>query len=74
MDLKVIILLPMCSAIYMEINNQYKMKGSNVYSCMLDASKVFDRVHFGTLFKLLLKRNLPLDIVKSLLHGDFRIC
>ena len=35
----------MCSAIYMEIINQYKMKGSNVYSCMLDASKAFDRVH-----------------------------
>ena len=24
----------MCSAIYMEIINQYKIKGSNVYSCM----------------------------------------
>ena len=44
----------MCSAIYMEIIIQYKMKGSNVYSCMLDASKAFDRVHFGSLFRLLL--------------------
>ena len=33
----------MCSEIYMEIINQYKMKGSNVYSCMLDVSKAFDR-------------------------------
>ena len=57
----------MCSAIYMEIIN--KMKGSDVYSCMLDASKAFDRVHFGSLFRLLLKHNLPLGIVKLLLDS-----
>ena len=62
----------MCSAIYMEIINQYKIKGSNVYSCMLDASKAFDRVHFGTLFRLLLKRNLPLGIVGLLLDSYTR--
>ena len=59
----------MCTAIYMEIINQYKMKDSNVYSCMLDASKAFDRVRFGTLFRLLLKRNLPLGIVRLLLDS-----
>ena len=55
----------MCSVIYMEINNQYKMKGSNIYTCMLEASKAFDRVHFGSLFRLLLKCNLsqaPLEM------------
>ena len=62
----------MCSAIYMEINNQYKMKGSNVYSCMLDARKASDRVHFGSLFRLLLKRNLPLGIVRLLLDSYTR--
>ena len=41
-----------CSAIYMEIIHQYKMNGSIVYSCMLDASKAFDKVHFGTLFRI----------------------
>ena len=59
----------MCSAIYMEIINQYKMKGSNVYSCMLDASKAFDSVNFGS---LLLKRNLPLGIVRLLLDSYTR--
>ena len=53
----------------MEIIHQYKTKGSNVNSCMLDTSKAFDRVHFGTLFRLLLKRNLPLGIVKLLLYS-----
>ena len=65
-------LTTMCSAIYMEIINQYKMKGSNVYSCMLDPSKAFDRVHFGSLFRLLLKRNLPLGIVRLLLDSYTR--
>ena len=59
----------MCSAIYMEIINQYNMMGSNVSSCMLDASKAFDRVHFSTLFRLLLKRNLLLGIVRVLLDS-----
>ena len=62
----------MCSAKYMEIINQYKMKRSNVYSCMLDASKAFDRVHFGTLFILLFKCNLPLGIVRLLLDSYTR--
>ena len=53
----------------MEIINQYKMKGSNVYSCMLYASKAFDRVHFGTLFRLSLKHNLPLGILRLLLDS-----
>ena len=44
------------------------MKDSNVlFSCMLDANKAFDSIHFGTLFRLLLKCNLPLGIVRLLL-------
>ena len=42
----------MCSEIYMEIINQYKMKGSNV--------------------RFLLKRNLPLGIVRLLLDSYTR--
>ena len=61
-----------CSAIYMDIINHYKMKGSNVYSCMLDARKAFDKVHFGTLFRLLLNHNLPLGIVRLLLDSYTR--
>ena len=36
---------------------QYFQKGdSNVYACLLDdASKAFDRVHYGKLFRLLLE-------------------
>ena len=35
----------MCTLIYKEIINQYINNGSDVYSCLLDASKAFDRVN-----------------------------
>ena len=37
----------LCTAIYIETINHYVNEGSNVYSCLLDASKAFDRVHWG---------------------------
>ena len=44
-----------------------------IYIYMLDASKAFDRVHFGKLFNLLRTRNLPpLYLRLLLLLGDKR--
>ena len=37
----------MCTLIYKEIINQYINICSDVYSCLLDALKAFDRVHCG---------------------------
>ena len=31
---------------------------ANVYCCLLDASKAFDKVHYGKLFTILLARNV----------------
>ena len=42
----------LCTAIYIETISHYVNEGSNVYSCLLDASKAFDRVHWGRLFKI----------------------
>ena len=35
-----------------------------VYSCLLDASKAFDRVHLGTLFSILLNKDIPITVVR----------
>ena len=43
---------PMCSLVYHEIINHYMSINSNVYSCLLDASKAFDKVHYGKLFHI----------------------
>ena len=36
----------MCSLLYHEVINHYLCNGSNVYSCLLDTSKAFDKVHY----------------------------
>ena len=46
----------MCSLIYQEVVSHYENGGSDVYSCLLDASKAFDRVHYGSLFKIVLNK------------------
>ena len=46
----------MCSLIFKEIVDHCLHHGSNVYSCLLDASKAFDRVHYDTLFRLSLEK------------------
>ena len=41
-----------CSLMYKEVVSNYLQNRSNVYSCLLDASKAFDRIHFGKLFAI----------------------
>ena len=53
----------MCSLIFKEIVDHYLHHGSNVYSCPLEVSKAFDRVHHGTLFRLLLKKDVPRCVI-----------
>ena len=62
----------LCSLIYKEVVNHYLNGGSNVYSCLLDASKAFDRVHYGTLFRLLLKKEIPKCIIRLILDSYIR--
>jgi len=58
----------LCTAVLRETVNYYVQRNSNVYVCLLDASKAFDRVQFGKLFKLLLSRDVPHAILRILLH------
>ncbi len=53
----------LCTATLKEIVSYYLNRGSDVYAYMLDASKAFDKVHFGKLFKLLMDRKIPSIVI-----------
>ena len=61
-----------CTAIYIETINHYVNEGNNVYSCLLEASKAFDRVHWGRLFKILLERKVSFIFRRLLLDSYLR--
>ena len=46
----------------------YNCFGSPFYTCFLDASKAFDRVEHSSLFMKLIDRNVPLVVVRLLVH------
>jgi hypothetical protein len=45
----------------------YVTSSSPVYLCYLDASKAFDKVNYWVLFERLMKRNIPLILVRFLM-------
>ena len=49
--------------VFKEVISHYINNGSCVYACLLDASKAFERVHYGTLFNILLSKDIPKCIV-----------
>ena len=59
----------MCSLVYLEVINHYVKNRSNVYSCLLDASKTFDKVHYGKLFKILQGKKFLFCIIRLLLDS-----
>ena len=56
----------LCTGLIKNVTARYCYNGSPVYGCFLDASKAFDRVDHGLLFKKLLQRDLPPTVVKTL--------
>ena len=62
----------LCTLIYKEVVHHYLNSGSNVYSCLLDASKAFDRVHYGTLFNVLLTKCIPMSVIRLILDSYIR--
>ena len=56
----------MCSVIHKEIITYYMNRDTNVFFCYVDATKAFDRVHIGIMFKLLLSRKIPAIIIRLL--------
>ena len=62
----------LCSVVYLETLQYYRQHGSQVYSCLLDASKAFDRIHYGKLFNILISRKLPAFIIRVLFDSYSR--
>ena len=62
----------MCIFVYREIINNYMSNNSNVYSCILDAIKAFEKVNYGKLFHILLNRKVMFCIIQ-LLMASFEI-
>ena len=57
----------MYSAAIKEVTSHYLQNQSDVYACMLDATKTFDNVSFTKLFVLLFKRDIPSIILRVIL-------
>ena len=54
----------MCFFTVKSVVKYYTKQKSSVYTCFLDAAEAFDRVSHWTLFSKLIKRNIPLVIVR----------
>ena len=62
----------LCTRIYQEVIDYSIINDSTVYSCFLDASKAFDRLHYGKLFSILLSLNIPKIVVRLYFHSYMR--
>ena len=54
----------LCTVVLKELVQHYREGNSDVYCCLLDASKAFDRIHYGELFTLLLSTKMPVKILR----------
>ena len=63
----------LCTLIYKEVIDHYINNDSTVYSCFLDASKAFDRVHYCKLFSILLSKNIPNIVVRLYFDSYMRL-
>lgn len=56
----------MCTLLMKETINFYLNRGSEVYGCLIDASKAFDRLRHDKLLGTLLKRKVPVAVIRFL--------
>ena len=57
-----------CTFVAQECIQYYTNNGSDVFACLLDASKAFDRINYTKLFNILLERNMCPMIIRFLIN------
>ena len=57
----------MCTLLLKEITKHFLERGSDVFCCLIDASKAFDRLRHDKLFRLLINRNVPPAVTRLLM-------
>ena len=55
-----------------EVIHHYINGNSNVYCCLLDASKAFDKINYGKLFFTLLQRNVNVYCIRLIVDSYVR--
>ena len=59
----------MCTVILKEVVSHYMEGNSNVYCCLLDASKAFDKIHYGKLFNMLLSKQISSKVLRLIMNS-----
>lgn len=62
----------MAVSVVKEVVSHYLLRNSDVYMCLLDASKAFDKVHFRKLFEIMMERNIPSLVIRVILDSYVR--
>ena len=62
----------MCTVILKEVIHNYTNGNSNVYCCLLDASKTFDEISYGKPFSTLLQRNINVYCIRLIVDSYVR--
>ena len=58
----------LCTMVLKETLNYYSSNDNIIFCSFLDATKAFDRVNYGKLFRLLLVRDIPPHIIRLLIN------
>jgi hypothetical protein len=58
----------MCTWTAREVISYYKNNGSEIFACLLDCSKAFDKIRYDILFNKLLQRGVPPIIIRFILY------
>ena len=61
-----------CTAVYIETVNHYMNEGSDVNSCLIDASKAFHMVHWKTLFSTLIEKKVSFIFLRLIFDSYIR--